>query len=305
MKIDLTTVFERDIDLIVIDEFTKNKEFANIFLKEVGLSGLELVSAYHSLMHPLYGESDITIIVSDGNKKYGILIENKIDAIHMEDQSGRYIKRGEVGISNGDYNSFFVFIIAPEAYLNSDEEAVKYENKVSYESILEFLKEKTTEYMKIVLFEKAIEKKDNGYIPIEDFDVTKFWQDYYDFVGEFYPQLNINKTSGARGARASWPTFNTGYKNIKVIHKSDRGYADLSFRGYGDKLLDLKQLIGDYLDDDMKIFKTGKSSAVRLKVPTVEFNKPFSFYEKEMYQIFDMISRLTDLVDKLPIDELY
>ena len=51
----------------------------------------------------------------------------------MPEQCSRYEVRGNLGVSNGDYDEFSVFIVAPEKYLNENAEAKKYPNKVSYE----------------------------------------------------------------------------------------------------------------------------------------------------------------------------
>ena len=44
----------------------------------------------------LYGESDITVIVESPDKRIGLLIEDKIDAIDMPEQPERYKIRGDV-----------------------------------------------------------------------------------------------------------------------------------------------------------------------------------------------------------------
>lgn len=54
---------KRDIDLLVLEEFLANKDFAKIFLNKVGISNYKIISAYHSLLDPVYGESDIMIII--------------------------------------------------------------------------------------------------------------------------------------------------------------------------------------------------------------------------------------------------
>ena len=67
------------------------------------------------------GESDITVIIKSEGKKYGLLIEDKIDAIAMPEQPERYIKRGEKGIKNKDYDAFYSFIVCPEKYYKNND----------------------------------------------------------------------------------------------------------------------------------------------------------------------------------------
>lgn len=302
MEINISKVFERDIDLFVIDEFISNKKFANLFLAQIGLNSFNIVKIFHSLTDPKFGESDITIIIEDLNKtRYGILIEDKIDAIAMSNQSGRYFERGNKGIENGEYEKYYVFIIAPESYLNNNVEAKKYPNKLSYEKILEFFKEEYDERLslKIILLEEALNKKKIGYQVIEEPNVTKFWSKYYSFQEGNYLKLQLPKQDGPRGSAASWPTFNTFLKTVKIIHKSEKGFVDLTFNGYGEKINILNEAIGDLLDDDMCIVRTNKSAAVRIVVPKIDFNNEFEIYENEITEIMKAIERLNNLVYKI------
>ena len=57
---------------------------------------------------------------------YQDIIEDKVDAIDMDEQHGRYLKRGEVAVKRGDYIDFFVFIICPDKYYEINDEAKKY-----------------------------------------------------------------------------------------------------------------------------------------------------------------------------------
>lgn len=54
----------------------------------------------------------------------------------MPAQCNRYFKRGDEGIKCGDYDEYYVFIIAPEYYLDNNAEAKKYPYKISYEECL-------------------------------------------------------------------------------------------------------------------------------------------------------------------------
>ena len=47
----------------------------------------------------------IIIFTAKDGTKYGLLIENKIDAPAQVDQAARYIKRGEVGVEQNKWDS--------------------------------------------------------------------------------------------------------------------------------------------------------------------------------------------------------
>jgi len=286
-------VFERDIDLYIINKLLNDNNFKNIFLNKINKVDYTVKECIHSYFDN-DGESDITVILEKDNKKIAILIEDKIDAIAMPEQRNRYYLRGEKGIKENKYNEYFVFIIAPKDYLNSNSEAQKYEYRISYEEILQFIGVEDI-YGKILL-KTALEEKKKGYSVIEDKKVTLFWQYYYDYVEKYYPKLNIKRYEGPRGANAWWPGFSTPVKNIKIDHKSNRGDIDLKFEGVGEYFSEISEILKNKLDDDMSIVKTGKSMSIRIKVPIVKFNEDFNDYKSEIKLCLDAVERLQNLL---------
>ena len=67
----------------------------------------------------------------------------------MPDQHGRYIKRARKGLGS-KYDDYRIVLIAPDGYDN--EEAKKYENRISYET----LKLITGDNYSIALLDEAI-----------------------------------------------------------------------------------------------------------------------------------------------------
>lgn len=291
MSISFEKVFERDIDLLVINKFINANNFKEFFLNRIGFSGFDVIDSYHSLSDK-NGESDITIILEKDDEKIGILIEDKIDAIAMPRQKERYDKRGNKGISKGLYDKYYLFIIAPKDYLDTNLEAKKYDYKVSYEEIREILKD---DLYATSLIDKALEEKKKGYTIIENKNVTEFWRHYYDYIEKNYPKLIIHRVEGPRGDNASWPEIKVPYKRIYISHKSDRGYMDLTFMGEANNDR-LKKELFDVIDDDMIIDIAKKSLVVRIKVPIIDFKKDFNDYLKEMKKSLDAASRLYDFL---------
>ena len=63
MKIRLDTTLERDIDLLIIEEFITDETFAKIFLDSVGIGSSYVIDeAIHSKTDANLGESDIVFI---------------------------------------------------------------------------------------------------------------------------------------------------------------------------------------------------------------------------------------------------
>lgn len=309
MQIILTKVFERDIDLFVIDEFISNEKFASIFTNKVNLDKKYIITkVFHSLSDSRYGESDITIVLEDSEGiKYGILIEDKIDAIAMSNQSERYFKRGEKGIADKEYDYFHIFIIAPESYLKTNAEAKKYPNKISYEEILSSLESDNEgkQNLKITLFQEALYKKKIGYQVTEDKNITNFWLNYYDYQEQNFPKIQLSKQVGPRGSSAIWATFNTDYKKIKIYHKSDKGFIDLTFGDYGDKTRELRDKLINIIDNDMLVVKTNKSAAIRIKTNPIDFNCNFEIVKEDVQKAFEAVERLYLLLSKIDYYNLY
>ena len=139
MKIDLYDVTEQDMDMLIIEEFICNTSLRNLFYdhEKVNLCHNFLVSEAYRSLSDEDGESDITFILSDGKTKVAILIEDKIDAPTMKQQSERYITRAKKGIKDGKYDKYFIFLVCPKEYWKEHEkdENAQYEHTIFYEDI--------------------------------------------------------------------------------------------------------------------------------------------------------------------------
>lgn len=298
-------VSERDMDLLFLEEMVSSQEFLNIFLSKINLPDATVCSVEQSKVDVEYGESDMTVIVEKSGNKYGLLIEDKIDAIAMPNQSGRYMARGEIGKQNGDYKDFFVFIIAPKKYLEENEEAPKYPNKITYEECLEYFrsKEDNRSIFKVQQIEQAIYKQKHGYQVIVNAAVTDFWDKYITYKEEHYPDLWLVSKRGPKGINARWPHFNTVLDDMFIYHKTEVGYADMTILGAADKIVDLEKelakIFGDFTAKGIAVVKTGKSAAIRKRIPEIDFSKPFENYENEIPRCFDAIKELCEIAKRI------
>ena len=70
MKINFDTVLERDMDLLIMEEFISDPAFAQIFLNSIGItSAYTIEQAIHSLTDADLGESDIDFTLNvDGRR---------------------------------------------------------------------------------------------------------------------------------------------------------------------------------------------------------------------------------------------
>ena len=289
MNLVLKAAFERDVDFVLARAFYEGNDAAQLFLK----TGDKVLRVQHSAME-LHGESDLQILVERNGIRHAILIEDKVDAPAQPDQYLRYCERGDRGKAEKRWDDYSVFIAAPQKYLESDREAKKYPNKVSYEEIRDTL---VNDLFSHAVIETAL-KKSEGLLPnVVDEAVTAFWNEYYNYHEEHAPDLLLHINRGKKGPNATWPDFATKLRGVKILHKSEKGVVDLQFRGMGGKLEQLETMLPER-DSDMKLVKAGNSAVVRIHVPNMDFSKDFAIYEREIAIVFDAVNRLNQFAIK-------
>lgn len=312
MNILFKDLSERDMDMLFLEEFASSYEFCRMFLSKAGIDSVfSLVSMQHSKMDYELGESDMTIVFEIESRKHALLIEDKIDAIAMPNQSSRYKKRGEKGIAKGYYDSYSVFIVAPEAYLESNAESKKYPNVVTYEEILNYFYEfgdNRTEF-KISQISQAIHKCKNGYQVEEHEKVTKFWKSYLTLMVKEYPQLKCSTTLEnleKKGARAFWPEFYTDIHAVRIMHKSNKGCIDLQFPKRGEDFETFVEMIGSKIsieNSNLILRKAGRSAVIRFYVSPLDFRGSFTRQKEEVEYCFSKIQEMMNIAHIISLEK--
>lgn len=289
---------ERDVDFIVMRAFTELPKFSSLFLKKIGYQSANIISVEHSFTDNELGESDITVIVMIENKRIGLLIENKIDAKAMPEQCARYSQRGDRGIKRGEYDDFAVFLIAPQSYIDSNDEAQKYTNRIPYEEILQFF-EATDKIYDTEIIRAAIEKQAQGYTVQEVPAITEFWKSLYNYCCASDKHIEMYAVDGPKGPRSTWPQFKIPLKGAALYYKANQGVCDLQFSGKLHDSLRLKTELAKFIDADMHWADTGASLSLRVKTMPIDLKKPFEGYITEIDTILSAIEKLTILAIKL------
>src|SRR6516164_4089717 len=92
--IPLESVAERDIDLLLLEEFHVSDSFARWFWKRAFRQDAPVrarLSAWHSIADTQLGESDLIVAYQDDlGSRLAVLIENKVTAISQPNQAERY-----------------------------------------------------------------------------------------------------------------------------------------------------------------------------------------------------------------------
>ncbi len=292
MDIKFEKIFERDIDLLIINNFSKGL-LIDLFLAKINRIDYKIELLEHSFQNQ-YGENDITVILNNGKNRIALLIEDKIDAPAMIEQATRYSIRGEKLVDDKIVNEYFVFIIAPKKYLEGNQEAKKYPNSISYEELMNNIKD---DYSKSV-FTKALDESKHGYNVIEDTAVTKFWNDLYDYIEDVYDDgvFKINIDRGPKGSKACWPTFHTNHKSINIIYKSNQGNVDLEFPRVAKKYNDIKNAFISKGISINEIETAGDSIVIRKHVDVVKFSDDFKSNEEKVDKALQTVLQLERLL---------
>ena len=300
MEFSIEKVSERDIDLYIINKFLNDSKFKELFLKKINCQNYQVCKCLHSFSDE-HGESDITIILENDNRKIGLLIEDKINAKAMPEQYKRYILRAEKQKHEGLFDNYYIFIIAPKSYIDSNNEAQKYDNKISYEEILDYI---SGDVYGESLIKKAIEEKKKGYDVVENKAVTLFWEKYYEMVENRFSDLKLNRYEGARGSDANWPIFFTPIEKIQIFHKSDRGFVDLTIRSVSQYYFEVYDIVKNVLKENMTLQKKGKSLAIRIRVPKIDFEKDFKEQEENVIKCLEVVRELQKFMRKIDYMEI-
>jgi len=302
MELKMEKVYERDIDLLLINKFMNDLTLPELFLSKIGKHNYIVDSVQHSLSDT-DGESDITVILHNGEHKIGLLIEDKINAPAMENQHDRYNIRGDRAKASGKYDEYYVVLVAPKSYLKSNGEAQKYHNKVSYEELEAHL---ITDNYAAQLLQQAIAQEERGYHPVEDEKMTAFHQELYKYIDTHYPadlQKSIYRYDGPRGSLTNWVNFRAEpLKDAQIVAKADRECVDLQIGHYAERLSEFKAANKDILDSDMKVDTAGKSLVIRLDIPNIDFHQNFQKCRQDVETMLEAVIRLQKIIPFLHLE---
>ena len=300
------TISERDMDLLFVESVLTDPGFCQLLINKTDIVGrpYKILSAELSKEDAELGESDITVVINSEGEKYGLLIEDKIDAIAMPDQHGRYIKRGKKGIKAGEYQDFFVFIFCPEKYYRNNDEAKLYEHFLSYEECKAFFdgKDDALSTFRSRQIEQAITKAKKPPVINVNEKANAFLKQYIGYQKEYYPSLDLSTKEDKNGW---WTDYRTTLGSVYINHKIQEGYVDLTFPKASDKI-DRARVIADWARQhkisDAVVVKTQKSAMIRIHVPKLDILKGFETVDKdESNQCFDAVKELTDFANMIEV----
>jgi len=276
--------YERDIDLLLAEEFIVSKEFADWFLAKTKFSGDKaIVRDVYVSKSDTTGESDLLIVYvrEVDSKLFAIHIEDKIDAPLQPEQESRYLLRAQGEVRQGKYADFDVVLCAPEFYRANQPDASEFQKFVSYEDMANFIGAHDSslrgQYRSNFLL-TATSRRINTWQKIDDDRTNKFWAAAYEVASREFPVLEMKEPKLTKDS--TWINFQpldmpTMPKRIYISFKGDRGYMDLTFSNCVAHEFESK--VKPILEPGMTVHQTGRSSAIRMKVDGFEVSDSFEY----------------------------
>ena len=291
---------ERDIDLLLMEEWCVNPEFAKFFVKNIFSKNIDVEdrTAFHSITDSEHGESDVVLVFNHLKRRVAILVEDKIDAVAQPDQAKRYRLRAEKMKSSEQYDDVFICIVAPQHYLENDTE--QYPHCISYECLADFLADGTSrgEYRANIL-RLGISQERRHPKPMKNDRVTEFWYNYYQMLKEFFPDAIMPKPKIVP-SKSDWPMirFPNFSKKMHIIHKMAQGNLDLETEL---SKSDLQNTLSKWNKQDIDVVQTGKSFVLRIKILPLDRMQDFYSQISSIDKAFAGIQLFRDCINKYGI----
>jgi hypothetical protein len=274
--------YERDIDILLAEEFAVSPAFAAWFLKHTkNFAGIEatVLDVYVSKSDST-GESDLVVVFDKGgDSRFALLIEDKIDAPLQPEQEARYRRRAEGEVLRGDYSDYELILCSPEAYRVTHPEVASFDAFVSYEAIDTFLKFRDPNDRRSIykanFIATAAKRSGNTWTRVDDAVTNAFWNAAYDIATNEFPDLEMRPPELTKDS--TWINFRpqdmpTRPRRIYISLKGDRGFMDLTFTASLARLF--SPLVKPLLKDGMTVHQTGSSAAIRIVVEGFKVSKP-------------------------------
>ncbi len=268
-------IFERDIDLLLMEELRCDPDFLRLFLAKTDWPQWQFdpgrIETYQS-EYMENGEADVVAVFTypDGARR-ALLIEDKINAPTQKDQSQRYTKNAKQLLKRKGLKDVKTFLVAPEKYLldhKDDANAADFEYRLTYEELISFFESRNDPrfYNKAELLRFAVEKQKRGSDKIVDPKITEFWRRLSEHIESYYPELEfISKTVEKSKNDEFWVCWYTPIKGANLYWKADHGYIDLQVAKCGGRVREFYERFNNILLPGMRIEKAGGSLVFRLE----------------------------------------
>jgi hypothetical protein len=265
----LASVEERDIDLLLMEEFHIDDMFVAWFCSKLGMGHVVAEGAWHSVSDS-DGETDLLLRVVFAGRKIGVLIENKIAAPEQDQQAERYHLRGIRSREQGKFDDYVTVMCAPQRYLDGIAVDSPYQHKISYEMIADWFSKSTgrRSLWRLAIMREAIEQGRRGYTMVVSAVNTKFHSEYWEHLRQKHPRIKMARPKN-KGAYSSWVIMK-GHdfpKGVDLHHKIDQRVMELGFNGR--KVEEILSLKPDW-PEEIIVVQKGKTASLAMIVPSID-----------------------------------
>jgi hypothetical protein len=260
----IEAVYERDIDLLLIEEFLSDLTFTYQFLSGTNIPipvSIESLSAMRSVTDDS-GETDIRVEYLSEKGPICLLIENKIDAAFQPNQQNRYESRKRKITAMA-----FTILVAPKEYIKDNhgfDFAISYESLFSYFDGLGLRGKYKNEILVI-----AIEKLRRGYQAINDARNLRFQLCYWEVINEFPQYLKMDRPE-VKPKGSTWIKLrHSAYPKLNIYHKLNHNRIDIEIpRKFAEQY---RELIAKFEDTDKLVMEYNSVIYIRTMCQ-LEFN---------------------------------
>ncbi len=254
----LTHATERDIDLLLVEEFASSPLFAATILNAIGLGdlGFQCASVMHSVRR-IYSrrEIDISVRMQTATGDVLLLIENKLDASEQPRQAQSY--RDEAQEQAANYHTVHTILVCPQDYRAANSNfAAGFDNVISYESLATFFEARAAREAgelaarlghRSRMMRQAIEKQRRGYTQVIHPAKRQFTERYVALLRGMAPEL-IPGPSMLRESAADSVTMIFGPESLpkwpflpqmRIVHQLREANANINFYTWGDHFNEL------------------------------------------------------------------
>ena len=307
-------IFERDIDLLLVEELRCSRDFLELFLSKTDWpKNYKTIEMYHS-KYMYHGEADVEVILTypDGTH-YALLIEDKIDAVTQKDQSQRYTENAELIIQKESYVDVKTFLVAPQKYIDNhmnDHNIADFNDRIiSYEELIAFFDKPHNDERfryKADLLRAGIGKQQRQTVKVVDPKITEFWKELREYAKDYKDLRFVSKTD-QKNNRDLWVNWYAPekFKGVYIYWKADHGYIDVQLEKSASREEEFQQKFGGKLLPGMDIKKAGNSIVFRLENPRcwkMDFRHPFRKNRQNVDHVLSVASMIYQFMDTLDQD---
>jgi hypothetical protein len=304
--IHVPDVCERDIDLLLLEEFVASADFRSWFLSQIGGDSAASLSDARRSVRTESGESDLELTFQESSGTLKVLIENKVDAAFQLNQPQRYVERASEYRKSGNYGEVVTVVMAPQVYFGEEPENYGFDARITYETVLGWFSASErasprTDY-KLTLLRAAIDRGRSGWQLVPHPNVGQFWRSYWQLAEQIARQLSMPVPKSEIPAGSHFIVFRPAAlpANVKLKHKVGYGHVDLEFREMGDRLAEMERLYGAALPTGARIEKAAKSAVVRTRVDAIDITRAdFAANEAVVREGIETAASLLDWYTKM------